>query len=78
MRHFEDYEIEHLLNSTGNFLLRFRCKLHLKKCPVCRKRLEKLQEDQIFIQQLRKGAEFLEQGQTALPAPHKDSSGETP
>ena len=55
MRHFEDYEIEHLLNSTGSFLLRFRCRAHLKHCPVCRQRLEKLKLDLTLIADLRNG-----------------------
>ena len=55
MRHFEDYEIEHLLNSTGSFLLRLRCRIHLKHCSICRQRLEKLKLDQTLIADLRNG-----------------------
>ena len=55
MRHFEDFEIEHLLNSTGSFLLRLRCRAHLKKCPVCQQRLEKLKTDLTLIDELRAG-----------------------
>lgn len=62
MRHFEDYELEHLLlNSRGTFLGQFLCKWHLKKCTLCRKRLEALREDQLFIRQIRNGLKRMQQ-----------------
>lgn len=74
MRHFEEYEIEHLLNSTGNPFLRLLCRWHLKKCTVCRKRLKELQEDQLFIRQLRKGVQRLEAETRREPPPEEDPS----
>ena len=53
MRHFEDFEIEHMLNSTGGFWLRWRCRRHLKHCESCRARLTRLLEDRNFSQRLR-------------------------
>ena len=67
MRHFEDYEIEHLLNSTGSFLLRLRCRSHLKHCAVCQQRLVKLRSDMTLIAELRSGISRLNtagQGET--------------
>ena len=69
MRHFEDYEIEHLLNSTGSFLLRLRCRSHLKHCAVCRQRLAKLKSDMTLIAELQEGISRLNaasQGETDL------------
>lgn len=63
MRHFEDYEIEHLLNSTGSFLLRLRCRLHLKHCAVCQQRLVKLQSDMTLIEELQNGISRLTAGE---------------
>lgn len=53
MRHFEDFEIEHLLNSTGSFWQRWLCRRHLKRCESCRARLKRLQEDRELSRRLR-------------------------
>ena len=55
MRHFESFELEHLLNRTGSWLFRLRCRRHLKSCPLCMTRMEKLLDEQIFLTRLRKG-----------------------
>ena len=60
MRHFEDFEIEHLLNSTGSFLLRFRCAQHLKKCPLCRQRKARLMEENFLAGKVREAVRSLE------------------
>ena len=53
MRHFEDFEIEHMLNGTGNFLMRWRCRRHLRHCEICRLRLARLMDDREFARHLR-------------------------
>jgi len=53
MRHFEDFEIEHMLNSTGSFLMRWRCRRHLEHCESCRLRMERLLEDRQFARRLK-------------------------
>ena len=53
MRHFEDFEIEHMLNSTGSFLLRWRCRRHLEHCENCRRRLKRLLDDREFVLRMR-------------------------
>ena len=55
MRHFEDFEIEHLFHSTGSFWFRLRIRLHLRGCELCRTRYEHLLADRSFAEQLRKG-----------------------
>lgn len=57
MRHYEDFEIEHLLNSTGGFWLRWRCRRHLKQCENCRAKLTRLLEDQALSKRIRKQLE---------------------
>ena len=52
MRHYGDFELEHLLNSTGGFWLRWRIKRHLKRCGACRERYERLLEDREFSRRL--------------------------
>lgn len=69
MRHFEDYEIEHLLNSTGNVLLRLRCRSHLKHCAVCQQRLVKLKSDMTLIAELRNGISRLNTAGQDDPVP---------
>ena len=53
MRHFEEYEIENLINSTGTFYFRFFCRLHLKRCPLCRKRYERVIEEKHTAQKFK-------------------------
>jgi hypothetical protein len=52
MRHYGDFELEHLFNATGGFLLRWRIRRHLKRCGVCRERFARLQEDREFSRRL--------------------------
>ena len=73
MRHFEDYEIEHLLNSTGSFLLRLRCRTHLKHCAVCQQRLVKLRSDMTLIEELRSGISRLDTASQGKPDPNERS-----
>lgn len=65
MRHFEEYEIEHLLNATGSWFLRLRCRLHLKNCEICRQRREKLLEENFFGQKVREAVRRMEQFRSA-------------
>lgn len=53
MRHFENYEIEHLLNSTGSIFLRWRCSWHLKQCSICRQRMNKVIEERNFANRFK-------------------------
>lgn len=53
MRHFEVFELEHLLNSTGNIFFRWRCRIHLKKCEICKARMERLIADKNFVSRFR-------------------------
>lgn len=53
MRHFEEFELEHLLNSTGGFFFRWRCRKHVKNCPVCSKRMENVLADRNFVSRLK-------------------------
>lgn len=53
MRHFEEFEIEHLLNATGSWLLRLRCKLHLEKCELCRQRQKRILEENFLGKRVR-------------------------
>lgn len=53
MRHFEEFEIEHLLNSTGSWLLRLRCRRHLEKCELCRQRREHILEENFLGKRVR-------------------------
>lgn len=59
MRHFEGFEIENMLNSTGGFWLKLRCRLHLRHCPICRKRMEDVIEENLFAHHLKGGVERL-------------------
>jgi hypothetical protein len=61
MRHFEEFELEHLFNRTGNFLLRWRCRNHLKKCDMCRRRMAKIMDDRQFAERLKSGVERIRQ-----------------
>ena len=54
MRHIEDFELENLLNLTGSFFFRWRCRRHLKVCSICRRRMESLQAENNFALRLRK------------------------
>ncbi len=57
MRHLEEYELEHVLNSTGGFLFRLYCKLHLNQCDICRKRMKNLQEECNFAKRVKFGVD---------------------
>ena len=59
MRHFEEFEMEHLLNSTGSVWLRWRCRFHINRCPVCRARMEKVLADRNFAVRFKAGIEHL-------------------
>ena len=61
MRHFEEFEIEHLINSTGSWLLRVRCALHLKRCEICRQRKARIMEEARFGEKLRNAVSCFEQ-----------------
>ena len=54
MRHFEEYEIENLFNSTGTFYFRLCCRLHLKHCALCRSRYARVQEEMRAAEKFRK------------------------
>lgn len=54
MRHFEEYEIENLINNTGSFYFRFFCRLHLKHCEICRQRYARVLEEQQNAEKFRK------------------------
>ena len=70
MRHFEEFEIEHLLNSTGSWLLRLRCRLHLKKCELCRLRRERILEENFLGHRVREAVRRFENF-NAAPAEHE-------
>lgn len=65
MRHFENYEIEHLLNSTGSIFLRWRCSWHLKQCAICRQRMNKVTEERNFANRFK---------QSLRPSQHSSKS----
>lgn len=60
MRHFEEFEIEHLFNGTGSWLLRLRCRFHLKHCELCRQRRERLLEEKQLIDRIREAVKRME------------------
>ncbi len=53
MRHFEEYEIEHLFNSTGTLWFRFLCRMHLKRCELCRRRYVRVIEEKRSAEKFR-------------------------
>ena len=59
MRHFEEFEMEHLLNSTGSLLMRWCCRFHLKRCEICRNRMDKVLADRNFAMRFKAGIEHL-------------------
>lgn len=59
MRHFEDFEIEHLFNSTGSIWLRWRCRMHIRHCDICRSRMERVIADRNFADRFKSGIEHL-------------------
>lgn len=61
MRHFEDYELEHLKNHTGSLLVRLRIRLHLKRCELCRRRYEELSHTDQFLADMRRKLAPLEE-----------------
>lgn len=72
MRHFEEFEIEHVLNGTGSWLFRMRCRSHLKHCELCRKRRERLLEEKYLIDRIREAVKRMEsfssdRQETAVP-----------
>ena len=66
MRHYEEFEMEHLLNGTGSWLFRFLCRRHLRHCEVCRKRYENLLAGNGLLRRIRTGLERM--GGAGLPA----------
>ena len=60
MRHFEEFEIEHLLNSTGSWLLRQCCRVHLEKCELCRQRRERILEENFLGKRVREAVRCFE------------------
>ncbi|MDD3155116.1 MAG: hypothetical protein PHS41_09625 [Victivallaceae bacterium] len=53
MRHYEDFEMEHLKNRTGSLLLRLFCRLHLRRCRICRKRYAQILKGDQFLSEIR-------------------------
>ena len=53
IRHYSLEKLEEYQNRTLPHLSRFRCQLHLLFCRRCRLRLRRLQENDIFIAELR-------------------------
>lgn len=53
MRHFEEYEIEHLVNSTGTLWFRMLCRMHLKNCALCRQRYARVIEGKKSAEKFR-------------------------
>ena len=45
MKHVSEIELERLLDGTLSLVKKIFVKLHLKGCPVCQGRMEKLQEE---------------------------------
>jgi hypothetical protein len=70
MRHFEEFEIEHLLNATGSWLLRLRCALHLKRCEICRQRKAHIMEEARFSEKLRNAVRCFEEFRQNQPGKH--------
>jgi len=66
MRHFEEFELEHLFNKTGSFLLRWRCRRHLKNCEICRRRMAGVMADRQFAERLKSGVERMRQSREVI------------
>ena len=77
MRHYEEFEMEHLINGTGNWFFRFRCRRHLRYCEICRKRYEHLQADRTLLRRLRSSLERLEHAEAPDGAPRDGRERET-
>lgn len=54
MRHYPVYELDQFLKGELPRWKRIGCQLHLLRCPKCRKRLAKLQTDNLLIDDLKK------------------------
>lgn len=64
MRHFEEFEFEHLLNGTGSFWFRLRCRSHLKHCLLCQHRMEQTMVNSKFADRIKNGIMHLKQFDT--------------
>lgn len=53
MHHYSEAELERYRTGKMNFFLRTICKLHLWNCAVCKAVLERLEEDELLIADLK-------------------------
>lgn len=53
MPHFTKEELERFRHDEGSFFRNLRINLHLKRCAHCRAVLATLQEEDLFIEELR-------------------------
>ncbi len=51
--HYTENELEIYRHGKMSLLGRILCSAHLKKCPECRKKMEQLDQDDRFVDQLR-------------------------
>lgn len=53
MHHYTETELERYRDGHMNFVLRLLCKIHLWNCIACRERLEKINEDDLLLRDLK-------------------------